>query len=235
MKSSVEEIRQRFDAEVERFSNLDTGQSATVDAPLAMALVAEAAAATTPHARHALDVGCGAGNYSLKLLQRLPNLDLTLVDLSQMMLDRAAERVGRSTTGRVTPIQADIRELHIADNSIDIVLAAASLHHLRTDREWHDVFAALHRALRPGGSFWIFDLIESSTPAIQSLMWNRYGEFLANQKDAAYRDEVFGYIQKEDTPRSLMFQLDLLREVGFAQVEILHKNSCFAAFGAIKS
>jgi len=61
MKSTVDEIRRRFDADVERFSNLDTGQSATVDAPLAMALVARAAAVTTPHARHVLDVGCGAG------------------------------------------------------------------------------------------------------------------------------------------------------------------------------
>lgn len=68
MKSSVDEIRRRFDADVERFSNLQTGQSATVDAPLAMSLVAEAAAAVTPHARHVLDVGCGAGNYTLKLL-----------------------------------------------------------------------------------------------------------------------------------------------------------------------
>ena len=60
MKSTVDEIRRRFDADVERFSNLDAGQSATVNAPLAMALVAEAAAAVTPHARHVLDVGCGA-------------------------------------------------------------------------------------------------------------------------------------------------------------------------------
>jgi tRNA (cmo5U34)-methyltransferase len=63
MKSTVEELRRRFDADVERFSNLETGQSATVDAPLAMALVAEAAAATTPNARHVLDVGCGAGTW----------------------------------------------------------------------------------------------------------------------------------------------------------------------------
>jgi hypothetical protein len=97
MKSSVDEIRQRFDADVERFSNLETGQSATVDAPLAMALVAQAAAVTTPHARHVLDVGCGAGNYALKLLERLPNLDATLIDLSQPMLDRARERVSRAT------------------------------------------------------------------------------------------------------------------------------------------
>ena len=33
MKSTVEEIRQRFDKDVERFSNLETGQSATIDAP----------------------------------------------------------------------------------------------------------------------------------------------------------------------------------------------------------
>jgi tRNA (cmo5U34)-methyltransferase len=27
----------------------------------------------------------------------------------------------------------------------------------------------------------------------------------------------------------------LLRQVGFAQIEVLHKNICFAAFGAVKS
>src|SRR5580765_8008556 len=111
MKSTVDEIRQRFDADVERFSNLETGQSATVDAPLAMALVAHAAAVTTPQARHVLDVGCGAGNYTLKLVERLPNLDVTLIDLSQPMLDRAKVRVSRATAGRITTFQGDIREV----------------------------------------------------------------------------------------------------------------------------
>src|SRR6516225_3151847 len=142
MKSTVEEIRRRFDADVERFSNLETGQSATVDAPLAMALVAEAAAATTPQARHVLDVGCGAGNYTLKLLEFLPNLDATLIDLSQPMLDRARERVSRSTSGRITTLQADVREVKLQDGEFDVVLAAAVLHHLRTDLEWRDVFTA---------------------------------------------------------------------------------------------
>src|SRR5262249_28087914 len=151
MKSTVDEIRQRFNADVERFSNLETGQSATVDAPLALALVAEAAAVTTPHARHILDVGCGAGNYTLKLLEFLPNLDATLMDLSQPMLDRARERISRATAGRIQTIQADIREVELPDGEFDIVLAAAVLHHLRTDREWREVFAAFHRALRAGG------------------------------------------------------------------------------------
>jgi tRNA (cmo5U34)-methyltransferase len=234
MKSSVDDIRRRFDADVERFSNLDTGQSATVDAPLAMTLVALAAAATTPHARHVLDVGCGAGNYALKLLEALPGLDVTLVDLSRPMLDRAVERVGRATTGTVTAVQGDVREVDLGEGRFDVVLAAAVLHHLRADDEWRAVFAAFHKALRPGGSVWVFDLVGGAIPAVQRLMWGRYGEYLTALKDAAYRDHVFAYVEREDTPRPLTFQLDLLREVGFAQVEVLHKNVCFAAFGAVK-
>lgn len=234
-KSTVDEIRRRFDADVERFSNLETGQSATVDAPVAMALVAEAAAAASPHARHVVDVGCGAGNYTLKLLERLPNLDVTLVDLSRPMLERACARLSAATTGSVTALQGDIREIALPAASADIILAAAVLHHLRTDAEWHRVLAAFFGALRPGGSLWIFDLVESSIPAVQKMMWHRYGEYLAGLKDEAYRDHVYAYIEKEDTPRPLMFQLELLREVGFARVDVLHKNSCFAAFGGVKN
>jgi tRNA (cmo5U34)-methyltransferase len=86
---------------VERFSNLQTGQSSTVDAPLALELITSAAAATNPDATHFLDVGCGAGNYSLKLLEKLPNRDATLIDLSQPMLMRAKARVQAVTNGRI--------------------------------------------------------------------------------------------------------------------------------------
>jgi tRNA (cmo5U34)-methyltransferase len=235
MKSSVDEIRERFDNDVERFSNLDTGQSATIDAPLAMELVARAAAAVTPRARHVLDVGCGAGNYTLKLLEHLPNLNVTLVDLSEPMLVRARRRVSAATTGTVNVLQGDIRQIDLPAASLDVILAAAVLHHLRTDAEWRSVFAAFHRALRPGGSIWIFDLVESSMPAIEALMHDEYGKYLANFKDEAYRDHVFAYVAKEDTPRPLVEQLELLRAVGFSQVDVLHKNVCFAAFGGVKS
>jgi len=65
-------------------------------------------------------------------------------------------------------------------------------------------------------------------------MWKRYGEYLTALQDQYYRDEVFAYIDKEDSPRSVIYQLDLLRRVGFKHVEVLHKNGPCAAFGAIK-
>jgi tRNA (cmo5U34)-methyltransferase len=233
-KSTVEQIRERFDKDVERFSNLETGQSATIDAPLSLALIAEAASRVNPGATSLLDVGCGAGNYTLKILERLPNLDVTLIDLSRPMLDRAVERVSRATSGKVTALQGDVRELQIGTSQFDIICAAAVLHHVREDAEWQSVFSKFHTALKAGGSLWISDLIEHSDARVQALMWERYGAYLTQLKDLAYRDHVFAYIAQEDSPRSLMFQLDLLRSVGFGNVEILHKNSCFAAYGAIK-
>lgn len=233
-KSTVAEIRARFDNDVERFSNLETGQSATVDAPLVLNLIVQAAAAVKPQATHALDVGCGAGNYALSLLKALPDLNLDLNDLSQPMLERAEKRVSEATSGSVVTLPGDIRDLSLEGGRYDIIVAAATLHHLRDEGEWEQVFKKLYEALKPGGSLWISDLIEHSHENINALMWQRYGDYLTAHKDTAYRDHVFDYIEKEDTPRPLMYQLDLLRSIGFREVEVLHKNSTFAAFGGIK-
>lgn len=234
-KSTSEEIRRRFDADVDRFSNLETGQSATIDAPLSLELIAQAARGVRPDSTALLDIGCGAGNYSLKLLQHLPLRSVTLIDLSRNMLDRAVERIHAAAPSVVvTAIQADIRETPLPDAAFDVAVAAAALHHLRNDREWQHVFGAVYRALLPGGSFWISDIVTHQSPAVQDVMWRRYGEYLAALKGPEYRDLVFGYIEAEDTPRPLFWQLDLLARTGFREVEVLHKNSCFAAFGAIK-
>jgi len=234
-KSTPEEIRARFDADVERFSNLETGQTATMDSQLVLELVTRAAAATTPHARRLLDVGAGAGNYSLKLLQYLPGMDVTLLDLSRPMLDRALTRVSAATPGGVSAVQLDVRAYDPGRERFDVILAAAVLHHLRGEAEWQAVFARFFTALRPGGSLWIADLVSHDLPAVQALLWARYGDYLEAQQDGAYRERVFAYVEREDSPRSLVFQLDLLRATGFAQVEVLHKNGPFAAFGAVKA
>lgn len=234
-KSTVEEIRERFDHDVERFSDLETGHQSMPGSPQMLELIAEAASVVTPDARDVLDIGCGAGNYSLKLLDRLPDLNFTLVDLSRPMLDRAEQRVGNETAGRIELMRGDVRELDLGEDRFDIVLAAAVLHHLRSDEEWEAVFEKVHRCLRRGGSFWVSDMVEQSHPAVWESAKQHFGDYLVSLRDEAYRDHVFDYIEKEDTPRPLMYQLDLMRRVGFSDVDVLHKHSIGAAFGGIKA
>lgn len=92
-----------------------------------------------------------------------------------------------------------------------MILASAVLHHLRTEEEWRLVFAKFFAALAPGGSLWIFDIVESDIPSVQAMTWARYGRFLEAINGPEYRDNVMAYIEKEDTPRSVAFQLELLR------------------------
>lgn len=233
-KATNQQIRERFDNDTERFSNLETGQQTTIDAPLTMELCTEAAKYANPHATELLDIGCGAGNYTLKMLGKVPGLNCTLNDLSMPMLQKAKERVTPQTGGTITLIQDDMRNLNLPDNQFDIVLAAATLHHLRDDDDWELMFNKIYRTLKPGGSFWVSDLITHDSEVISKLFEDKYGDYLETLGGPEYRRKVLDYVNYEDTPRSLNYQLALLAKVGFTSVEVLHKNSCFAAFGGIK-
>ncbi|MBC7398961.1 MAG: class I SAM-dependent methyltransferase [Mucilaginibacter sp.] len=233
-KATNEEIRIRFDNDVERFSNLDTGQATTIDAPLTMELCTEAAKYINPNAKNLLDIGCGGGNYTLKMLSKISNLNCTLNDLSMPMLERARARVSAQTNGEVTIIQDDMRNLDLPVYHFDIILAAATFHHLRDDADWESVFSKLYKTLKPGGSIWISDLIAHDAEPLNRLFQKRYSDYLDTLGGPEYRQKVLDYVAHEDTPRSVNYQMDLLKKVGFADVEILHKNSYFAAFGGIK-
>ena len=234
-KSSLDEIRARFDVDVERFSNLETGQAATMDAPLSMELITQAAVAATPRIERVLDIGCGAGNNTLRLAQTYSGeFRCDLCDVSRPMLERANLRITKETGGEVHLFEGDFRSIPFEAASYDVVMAAAVLHHLREEEDWENAFRKIYHLLRPGGSFWITDLVTHESKPIDKWMWERYGAYLETLGGVDYRREVFDYIDKEDSPRPMTYQIDLMRQVGFQTVEVLHKNSCFAAFGAIK-
>ena len=234
IKATVTEIEQRFDNDVERFSNLDTGQVSTIDAKISLELITEAAKRIVPNAENLLDVGCGGGNYTLMMLSKIPTLKCTLVDLSQPMLDKAFERVSQVSNHEVTVLHGDIRNVALPDNHYDIILAGAVLHHLRDDCDWELTFKKLFGLLKPGGCLMISDLIAQDTEALNDYTWERYGDYLEALNGKAYRQQILDYVEKEDSPRSMNYQLDLMKQVGFRKVEILHKNMCFGAFGGIK-
>ncbi len=173
-------------------------------------------------------------NSSLKLMKSLNEADCDLVDLSLPMLKKARERISATKAGRVRIFQGDFRTVDLPKQAYDVILAAAVLHHLRDDGDWEAAFTKIYRLTAPGGSVWITDLVSHETEAVHSLMWERYGEYLRSLAGEQFRDKVFEYIEKEDSPRPVTYQLDLLRKVGFGHVELLHKKFCFAAFGAIK-
>jgi len=234
-KSSIEEIKDRFDNDVERFSNLETGQTSIIDAPLAMELITHAAIKSTAKIQNVLDIGCGAGNNTVKLAQNVSPFDCDLIDLSLPMLEKARERISEVNSGNIRILQGDFRVIDLPDEKYDVILAAAVLHHLRDDQDWERTFKKFYRLTAPKGSVWVTDLVSHETKSVQSLMWERYSEYLCSVGGELYRDKVFAYIDKEDSPRPVTYQLDLLRNVGFDHIELLHKNFCFAAYGAVKN
>jgi tRNA (cmo5U34)-methyltransferase len=108
------------------------------------------------------------------------------------------------------------------------------LHHLRDDNDWEVTFKKLYKLLKPGGCLMISDLVTQETESINEYIWERYGDYLESVNGKDYRKNVLEYIEKEDSPRSITYQLELMKKVGFTKTEILHKNMCFGAFGAIK-
>ena len=97
----------------------------------------------------ALEIGSGTGYFSLNLVQLGAIERLTATDISPGMLKRlaaTAEGLGLET---VETVVTEAEQLPFADESFDLVLGHAVLHHIPDlDR----AFAEFRRVLRPGGT-----------------------------------------------------------------------------------
>lgn len=186
--------------------------------------------AESPAAARLLDIGCGAGNFSLHLASGLPLSGITLIDLSRPMLDRATERLQGTTPAALEAKQGDIRDLEIGDARFDVIVAGAVLHHLRGEEEWEAVFLKIRRALSPGGLFAVYDLIDHDSPGVRRVMWDYYRKYLVDTLGEQTAQGVFRVLDTEDSPRGLMWQIRLLDRCGFSNIEIVHKHAAFAAF-----
>ncbi len=90
--------------------------------------------ATQP--RCILDVGCGEGFVVAFLKERLPEADITGVDLSEAALSYARKHFGALATFR----QADIYALPFPDGAFDTVVCSEVLEHLNEpDRAMHEL------------------------------------------------------------------------------------------------
>jgi SAM-dependent methyltransferase len=92
------------------------------------------------HVAAALDLGCGDG----RLSSRLDSDDLTLADVSDVALARAARRLPAAGIVALDPDAA----LPLADNAFDLVLCADTVEHVR---DLQLLLSEVRRVLRPGG------------------------------------------------------------------------------------
>lgn len=233
-KISADEIRERFDQDVTRFTDEMSGQATIVDAPLVLAMIEESIAEIQPEARTLCDIGCGGGNFALRIARKLPKLNVTLLDLSLEMLNTAAQRLKAENLIVENVIQDDIRHVEFPAEKFDIIIASAVLHHLRTRNEWEAVFRKIHHAIKPGGAFWMTDLVKHENEAIERIQKKRYAEFLTDRLGKEQQEHVFDQIEASDTPETSTFLLRTLEKVGFCNVDIIHKNMTFATFLAMK-
>lgn len=94
-----------------------------------------------------IDAGCGTGRLTELLLERLPEGHVIAVDQSANMLDRAEGHLRPRFGDRVTFARHDLAALPY-DQAADAIFSTATFHWLPD----HDaLFAALFRALQPGG------------------------------------------------------------------------------------
>jgi len=96
-----------------------------------------------------LDLGCGPGISAFGMLDRIPDLEIVGLDISQAMLFFAHYWRKREPRGnRVQFFRADATSLPFAEQSFDIVTGHSFLYLLP---EPERVLAEVHRVLRPGG------------------------------------------------------------------------------------
>jgi ubiquinone/menaquinone biosynthesis C-methylase UbiE len=117
--------------------------------------VAQDVAAAAPKGGTVLDAGCGSGRLAAQIARLRPDLQVQGVDLEAGMVDIAARRAEQENlSSRVRFTVADLADLPLPADSVDLVVSTASMHH------WADpgaVIASLDRVLRPEGRMWIYD------------------------------------------------------------------------------
>jgi ubiquinone/menaquinone biosynthesis C-methylase UbiE len=128
--------------------------------------VAEEVAAAAPTGGAVLDAGCGSGRLAIAIARERPDLRVHGVDREPGMVEvatRAAERENLADSVKFTV--ADLADLPLPDNSVDMIVSTVSLHH------WTHVsavIASLNRVLRPKGRIWIYDFRWVSASSVRA-------------------------------------------------------------------
>ena len=117
----------------------------------------------------AVDLGCGAGQLVMEMARKAPGLHVTGIDLSEKLLADARQSAQQSgLEERVDFRLGNVEQIPFPDQSLDLVISTASLHH------WNDPVKVLNevdRVLKPGGAYYVFDLRRDMALPFYLLIW----------------------------------------------------------------
>ncbi|SFL99602.1 tRNA (cmo5U34)-methyltransferase [Paenibacillus sp. 1_12] len=177
-------------------------------------------------APHILDLGAGTGLFSRMVLHKYPKAHLTLIDLSDKMLEEARRRFREED--HVQYIIGDYSS-YVFPRSYDIIVSSLSIHHL-THPAKRKLFATVHQLLNPGGIFVNADQVQGNTPAIDEYHRQRW---LAHINDSGLsRASIDTSVERRklDLNAKLGDQIDWLEQAGFSDVDCMYKYLDFAVF-----
>lgn len=157
-----------------------------------------------------LDIGCGTGLELDEIFKRLPELSVTGVDLSEEMLKKLREK---HPDRKLTLLREDYFRWEPGEERFDVVISFETLHHFPMEKK-AELFAKLHRCLKPGGVYLECDYI-ASNQAIEDLCVE---ECRRRRQRDGIGEETFVHF---DTPLTLEHELQAIHAGGFREAEVL--------------
>ena len=97
-----------------------------------------------------LEVPVGTGVLSMPVYETLPDADITCVDYSPDMMERAKRQAEKRGLKNVRFMQGDVGNLSFADESFDLVLSLNGFHAFPNKEA---AYCEVFRVLKPGGIF----------------------------------------------------------------------------------
>lgn len=174
-----------------------------------------------------LDIGAGTGLLSGLLLEAYPGASITLMDISEKMIEVAKARF-RARKG-IRFVAADYRHEDLG-GPFDAICSALSIHHLERE-EKRDLYQKIFDALKPGGIFVNADQVKGETPRLHRRNLSYWDDFvLKGPLDRAEIQAMFERRKTLDRMEKLSLQLEWLKTIGFTDVDVVYKNRSFAVF-----